>query len=50
MNETERGSDRWQDAYDNAAERLFGITEGTVTQEQDEMIIAEADKEFAAER
>jgi hypothetical protein len=41
--------ERWESAYQNAAERLFGITSGTVTQEQDEAIIREANAEVADE-
>lgn len=46
-----RGSDdAWQQAYNNAAERLYGKVAGdTLTEEQDAACIAEADAEVADE-
>jgi hypothetical protein len=44
------GSDgQWQQAYNNAAERLFGKTEGdTLTDDEDAECIAAADREMEA--
>ena len=40
---------RWESAYANAAEELFGLVDGdTCTEEQDEAIIARAKEEMAA--
>jgi hypothetical protein len=45
---TAQQDDRWQQAYNNAAERLFGLVAGdAATDEQDEACIAEADSEVA---
>jgi hypothetical protein len=42
--------DRWQQAYNNQAELLFGKVEGDVlTPEEDETCIAAANAEVAAE-
>jgi hypothetical protein len=42
--------DRWNQAYNNAAERLYGKKEGdTLSQEEDEAAQAEAEKEIRAE-
>jgi len=42
--------DRWTSAHQNAAERLFGKTDGDVlTDAEDDACCAEADREVAAE-
>ncbi len=42
--------DRWQQAYNNAAERLFGKVEGdTLTEDEDAVCLIEADDEIAQE-
>jgi hypothetical protein len=39
--------DRWQQAYNNAAELLFGLVEGdTLTEDQDAACVAEANDEI----
>jgi hypothetical protein len=50
MTPTAAQDDRWNQAFNNAAERLFGKAEGdTLTEDEDAACIAAADVEIAQE-